>query len=109
MGFLSNVKNRLFSDPEPAARSYGELGGKSGESNKTHAQTPVSILETLTFSYINPVLEVGSKRILGLDDLPTPNTQDAAQTVRIQQVLLLKSSCQDPWPLNFTEAPHRAT
>ena len=109
MGFLSNVKNRLLSDPEPAARSYGELGGKSGGSDKTHAQTPVSILETLTFSYINPVLEVGSKRILGLDDLPAPNTQDAAQTVRFQRVLLLKSSFQDPWPLNFTEAPHRAT
>jgi len=78
MDFVRKVKDRLQADPEPAARSYGELGEAAGE-NKP--QRSIGIIETLTFSFLNPVLDLGYSRTIEVGDLPPPNAADSAQTV----------------------------
>ena len=86
MDFIKKVKHNLVSDSLPASRPYDELveGGDKPRSDKPR---PVSIIESVTFSYINPVLDLGFKRPLELTDLPAPSTQDSAQTVLVRPFL----------------------
>ena len=80
MDFIKKVKHNLVSDSLLASRPYDELG-EGGDKPRSDKPRPMSILESVTFSYINPVLDLGFKRPLELTDLPAPSTQDSAQTV----------------------------